>query len=65
MRLALRASLQLGKFIPDKFVVSKASIGGHDGPDAQLLKTRFNLLQNWLQGVMFLAFIKGLTSMMI
>jgi len=48
--------------------IGKASVGGHDGAflvdvlgDAQLLKTRFYLLQNWLQGMMLLAFAEGLS----
>ncbi len=31
MRLALRASLRLFKFIPDKFVIGEASVSGDDG----------------------------------
>tara|TARA_R110002167_G_scaffold206920_8_gene411077 strand:+ start:279 stop:536 length:258 start_codon:yes stop_codon:yes gene_type:complete len=68
MRLALRASLRLVKFIPYKFVIGKASIGGHDGAflvdffrNAQFLKTGFDRFQYGLQGVMFLAFAEGLS----
>ena len=68
MRLALRASLRLCKFIPDKFVIGKACICGDDGAflidvfrDSLLLKTGLDRFQYGLQSVVFLAFAKGLS----
>lgn len=67
MRLALRASLRLFNFIPDKFVIGKACICGDDGAflidvfrNPQLLKTGFDRFQYGLQSVVFLAFAQGL-----
>ena len=67
MRLALRASLRLFKFIPDNFVIGNAGICGDDGAflvdvfrNPQFLKTGFYRFQYGLQSVVFLAFAKGL-----